>query len=85
MIMNSFSYVVSELELIIKQEQTGSFFPEFIRGCYEVCGDIACRGRHRQGGLGNAEAGIGGRVAVRLAVGIVGGGLDEDAVRADDV
>ena len=41
MIMDSLSYMVSELELIIKQEQTGSFFPEFIRGCYEVCGVLA--------------------------------------------
>ncbi len=39
--MDSLSYMVSELELIIKQEQTGSFFPEFIRGCYEVCGVLA--------------------------------------------
>lgn len=34
---------------------------------------------------GNADAGGDSGVAVGLAVGIVGGGLDEGAVRADDV
>ena len=45
-------------------------------------GERGCgsRGRQWQSGVGDAEAGGGGGVAVGFAVGVVGGGLDEGAV-----
>lgn len=54
-------------------------------GCGGGITRCGSRGRHRQVGACDADGGGSGRVAVGLAVGVVGGGLDKSAVRADDV